>query len=69
MSEKMIVASIFLGLIAAGSGGIALLVLFQTVTGLGAGGLALTGIPILVLGGICAFSIAAIARLTKMSDT
>ncbi|MFD1196486.1 hypothetical protein ACFQ3C_17575 [Seohaeicola saemankumensis] len=68
MSDGKIVASILLGLVAVATGGIAALLLVQTLSGLGGGGLAFTGIPILVLGGICALSVVGIAKMNKGED-
>ncbi len=68
MSDGRIVATILLGLVAALAGGIAGVLLIQTLSGLGAGGLAFTGLPILALGGISAAAIVAISRLNGRGD-
>ena len=64
MSGGRIVATILLGLVAALAG----VLLIQTLSGLGAGGLAFTGLPIFALGGISAAAIVAISRLNKRGD-
>ena len=64
-SDGKIVASILLGLVSLVTGGIAVVLLVQTFSGLGGGGLAFTGIPILALGGICVLSVIAIAKMNK----
>ena len=63
MSDSRIVASIVLGLIAAITGGLALVLLGQTLGGLGAAGLALTGVFILGLGAVCGLSLRQIVAL------
>ncbi|MCA0872331.1 hypothetical protein LCL97_15960 [Seohaeicola saemankumensis] len=64
MQDGKILGTILLGLVAVVTGGIALVLAGQTLSGLGAGGLALVGLPVLILGGICAASVAAIVRMS-----
>ena len=65
MSDGKILAVIFLGLLACATGGTALVICVQTVSGLGAGALALTGTPIVVLGLVSAACIYGIVTILK----
>lgn len=68
MSDNTMIAVILLGLIATATAILSITLLAQTLSGLGAGGLALTGIPILVLGAISVLSVYGIATLCKRND-
>ncbi|MBW6418553.1 hypothetical protein [Celeribacter sp. PS-C1] len=72
MSDLKIVAVVVLGLVALGAGGVALVLLFQTMTGLGLPGLFFTGGPILILGGtsaVCIFWIQTIVKKPPDDNT
>ncbi|MCA0044647.1 hypothetical protein [Celeribacter litoreus] len=70
MGESRIVFTILLGIVAVITGGIALVLFFQTLSGLGTGGLGLTGAPILAFGGVAVLCVAGIVSLNgKSSET
>lgn len=65
MQDGKILGTILLGLVAVVTGGRALVLVGQALSGLGAGGLALVALPVLILGGICAASVAMIVRMQR----
>jgi len=68
MSDAKMILVVLLDLLAVVIGGLALWLFFDTLAGIGAGGLALTGTPIGALAVLCGLAVAAIVLLFRSSD-